>query len=685
MSLRRQLLLLALVLLILPVAAWQVAVRIEEFLREARQEALVTSARSLARAFVTDQVVAELVLAEGAIYVHAIGFAPRTDGYDDDWQLWTPWEQWFESSQGALRMSALLAADPRRLYLLVRVSDPSPKRAASSPAGFQAGDHLLLKLVDERGLHSYRIVPSVPGALEIVPVSPGASMSPPPLEGAWRERDDARGYLVEFSLPRALIGSRLALAAVDTGDGLGPTRLAGTISDARVEPRRLVFRSPAWSARLAELTPPGTRAWLVAAGGWVLAAGGRLEPAAPSEPRGWHRLLYRLLARRTLEPAPVREPGADLRLTGGELDAALGGRLAVRWRTASGAAVLGSVAVPVTYGARAVGALVLEQPADALLLATNRTAGQVLGLTVGVVVLVVTSLLAYASLLSLRVRRLRNAAEAAIDGDAPASVNLPGAATKDEIGDLARSFSRLLTELKSYNDYLKTLAGKLSHELNTPLAVVRSSLDNLAHERLDGEAERYATRAREGAERLQRILRAMSEAQRLEQAIESSDRVAFDLVEVVTGCCQGYRHIDPDHGWTLEHAAAALPLNGSPELVAQMLDKLIDNARSFAPAGSAIVIATGPARGGARLTVANDGPLLPDHLRHRLFESLVSMRERGGDQVHLGLGLHIVRLIARAHRGSVTAANRADGSGVEFSVVLRGMQQTITGSPISSR
>ncbi len=671
MSLRRQLLLLALVLLILPVAAWQVALRIEEFLREARQEALVTSARSLARAFVADEVVAELVLAGGGIYVHSIGFAPRTDGYDDDWLLWTPWEQWFESPRGALRMSVLLAADPRRLYVLVRVSDPSLARAAISPSGFRDGDHLLLKLVDERGLHSYRIVPSVPGALEIVAVSPGAALPPPPLEGAWREHDDTRGYLVEFSLPRSLIRSQLALAAVDTGDGLGPGHLAGTVRDGRVEPRRLVYRSPAWSARLSELTPPGTRAWLIADGGWVLASGGRLDSAAPAEPRGWHRLLYRLLARRSLEAAPVRDPGADLRLNGGELDAAFRGELAVRWRTASGSAVLGSVAVPVTDGNRAVGALVLEQPADALLLATNRTAGQVLGLTIGVVVLIVAALLAYASLLSWRVRRLRNAAEAAIDGDASASVTLPGAATNDEIGDLSRSFSRLLTELKSYNDYLKTLAGKLSHELNTPLAVVRSSLDNLADESLPEEAARYADRAREGAERLQRILRAMSEAQRLEQSIDAADPVDFDLVEVVSGCVQGYRELDADHDWRLECVTEKLPLRGSPELIAQLLDKLTDNARSFAPTGTEIVISVAPMRNGARVSVANDGPLLPEDLRSRLFESLVTTRQKSGDQVHLGLGLHIVRLIAHAHRGTVKAANRPDGSGVEFAVTLR--------------
>jgi signal transduction histidine kinase len=57
----------------------------------------------------------------------------------------------------------------------------------------------------------------------------------------------------------------------------------------------------------------------------------------------------------------------------------------------------------------------------------------------------------------------------------------PMADAVDEIGDLARSFEKLFEVVGSYTDYLRTLASKLSHELNTPLAIVKSSLDNLEH------------------------------------------------------------------------------------------------------------------------------------------------------------------------------------------------------------
>ena len=73
-----------------------------------------------------------------------------------------------------------------------------------------------------------------------------------------------------------------------------------------------------------------------------------------------------------------------------------------------------------------------------------------------------------------------------------------------------------------------------------------------------------------------------------------------------------------------------------------------------------------------RLAVSNPGPLLPDALRSKLFEPMVSLREsREHDAVHLGLGLHIVRLVAEAHGGSVHVDSDAD-SGTVFGFELPG-------------
>ena len=135
----------------------------------------------------------------------------------------------------------------------------------------------------------------------------------------------------------------------------------------------------------------------------------------------------------------------------------------------------------------------------------------------------------FASRISIRLSRLRDEAERAIDQHGRVVGAIGDDAGGDEIGDLARSFASLLERLRLYNDYLERLARRLSHELRTPIAVVRSSLDNLAHATGDGE-EPYLHRARDGVDRLNAIILRMSEATRIEQTLEDFDAVA-DMLE----------------------------------------------------------------------------------------------------------------------------------------------------------
>ncbi|MBN8483037.1 MAG: HAMP domain-containing protein, partial [Xanthomonadales bacterium] len=286
-------------------------------------------------------------------------------------------------------------------------------------------------------------------------------------------------------------------------------------------------------------------------------------------------------------------------------------------------------------------------------------------------------LLLFGGLLSLRIRRLRDATERAAGAGGRLTGPLPLLDSRDELGDLARSFARLFDEIDAYTTYLGTLASKLSHELNTPLAIVKSSLDNLDQEDLPPTAHAYLERARDGAARLGGIVRAMSESSRIERAIDSADAEDFDLQALVCGCAEGFRAVAGSRTIAVDAGATPLPFHGAPDLIAQALDKLFDNARSFTPEHGTITISLAALTDGARLGVANDGPLLPEAMQERLFDMLVSLREpatRGaGEPPHLGLGLTVVRLVAELHRGQARARNRDDGRGVEFMLDLRGM------------
>jgi two-component system, OmpR family, sensor histidine kinase ChvG len=234
----------------------------------------------------------------------------------------------------------------------------------------------------------------------------------------------------------------------------------------------------------------------------------------------------------------------------------------------------------------------------------------------------------------------------------------------------------------SYTDYLRTLASKLSHELNTPLAIVKSSLDNLEHAALPAEAQPYLARARDGVARLGALVRAMSESSRMERAISAAEPEDVDLREVVRGCADAYRPLIGARRLDGVLPDAPVYLHCAPELIAQALDKLLDNALSFTPPEGWLRLTLRGAPDGAEIELANQGPPLPAAMQGRLFDSLVSLRDKAtpGDAPHLGLGLYVVRLVAERHGGVASARNLDDGSGVAFSLRLHGMpRQRLSG------
>ena len=373
------------------------------------------------------------------------------------------------------------------------------------------------------------------------------------------------------------------------------------------------------------------------------------------------------------------------RLDLAEVQKAAKGSPASVWRQgeARGSVVL-AAAVPIQRDGKVDGVLLLEQSSRAVPLLANRALFGLLLTSFGVLLVAGGILLAFATRLSLRLGRLRDAAERAQLNDGRLEGRFPMTDAEDEIGDLARSFENLLEVVGGYTDYLRTLASKLSHELNTPLAIVKSSLDNLEHalqERhaMPIEAQPYMARARDGVARLGALVRAMSEASRMERAIAAAEPEDVDLVDVVRGCADAYRPLVGARSLRCEVPEAPLHLHCAPELIAQALDKLLDNALSFTPEDGWLSLSLRPWNDGgihgAQIELANQGPPLPASMQGRLFDSLVSLRDKAtpGDAPHLGLGLYVVRLVAERHGGNAEARNLDDGSGVTFTLHLHGM------------
>jgi len=420
-----------------------------------------------------------------------------------------------------------------------------------------------------------------------------------------------------------------------------------------------------------------SRLWVVNRRYQVLALEGSLRRAQPpaGEEEGIGRSAWRRLAgwliQRPSEDFAESMPD-DVLATGRYIAAALQGTPATRTRfTPDNRAVVMSAAHPVWNRDEVAGAVVVEETTNPIASLRSEALERLLMLTLTASGGAALLLFAYASWLSQRIRRLRDEAGRAIDARGRLSRLVAGSEAGDEIGDLSRGFSAMLAKLAQHHEYLESMAGRLSHELRTPIAVVRSSLENLKLASTPEETRTYVGRAEQGLSRLNTILQRMSEATRLEQGLRTAERERYDLSVLVRGCVEGYRLAYAATPALLEVPARPLEVTGSADLGAQMLDKLVENAVEFSPPGEAVRIALQHDGTHALLSVENKGPLLPAAMRGRLFQSMVSVREGpAAGAPHLGLGLYVARLIAEFHGGAIEAADAAGRDGVVLRVRL---------------
>ena len=668
MSLRQKLLLVALCTLALPVAGWLYVRQMESLLREGQAQALLASARAVARSLV----VTGVVLPEDAAgwYVQEATSPMSVDGYGDDWAPLTPWSQSLGPAASP-RGRLLLAQDSDWLYLYADVRDTKRTRADAEDANALMADHLILSLANAAGTQRYLLASAAPGGFTAHLLDPPLAGFPAPLSVQWQE--NGSGYRVELRVPRSANIRALGVGAYDAAAGGDPMA---------VDVRPLLAYSGRVSSELARLAPDDVQARVLAPQGWLLARSGRLhtEPGADGQPGWFASIIYRsLLGEQLADPALWAQDVP--RLDTGEVALASRGKPSSVWRSGEqrGSVVL-AAAVPVTQDGKVNGVLLLEQASRTVPLLANRALLGLLLTSFGVLLVAGGVLLAFATRLSLRLARLRNAAESAQLNDGRLDGlfedgRFPMTDSVDEIGDLARSFEKLFGMVESYTDYLRTLTSKLSHELNTPLAIVKSSLDNLEQAALVPEAQPYLARARDGVARLGALVRAMSESSRMERSITSAEPEDVDLRDVVRGCANAYRALVGARRLDCVLPDAPLTLHCAPELIAQALDKLLDNALSFTAENGWLRLSLRPIDGGAEIELANQGPALPEAMQGRLFDTLVSLRDKAipGDVPHLGLGLYVVRLVAERHNGLATARNLEDGSGVAFALQLHGM------------
>jgi dedicated sortase system histidine kinase len=673
-SLRLQLLAVGLLTLVLPWTGFRYVQEMEAALRTGLEQSLLASASTVAAAL--EEQGATLCTPPQCtaqrpgvtIYATALAQEPELDGARDD--------AWSAAVEAGLPIGAghRVAAGTygRFAYLYVAVSDRDLVYQRL-PRQTPYGDRVVLATEPTAGGPRWWLLnTAAPGAFRAQETEPEqfepSEVYEARIIGAWQET--AGGYALEVRVPLNLVGESLGIGVIDVDrNGADYTvDLAATWDADSGAPGRFIHARVDLETLLGQFGRAPGRFRLLDSDGWVLAVTGSVAPRATggdaASPIG---RLYRWLLEREDPPYPAEQPAG--RVADAGIRRALAGEAATVWYgSGPDREAIVAAAVPIAGPTGVRGAVVLEQASEPILTLTNRALVRLMTFTLLATVVVGAGLLGYATWLSLRVRRLAHAAENALGPRGEIRSGMPGSKARDELGALARSFGELLGRLREHTEYLRSLASKLSHELRTPLAVVTTSLDNLEHEVKAPSAEVYLERLRQGTRRLDAILAAMSEATQLEQAIQETVAQPFDLAAVVESCCKAYRDVYPQREVTYRCEPIAARVRGSGELVAQLLDKLVDNAASFSPPGSRIDVALGESGAEWVLSVTNRGPSLPVKMRGRLFDSLVSIREQRDGRPHLGLGLHIVALVADFHGGRCEADDLPDGTGVVFKV-----------------
>jgi two-component system sensor histidine kinase ChvG len=574
----------------------------------------------------------------------ALSAAPLIDGYSDDWPREpAAWKHFSRDPQH--HFGILSGVYERMLYVLLEVHDEHPVFDAPGgnwldPATF--GDRVWIGYEDRQGEEQQVfLAASGPGALTARRIESGEygeqrALIEPRMRAAWQPIKE--GYRVEIRLPLSMLGERFGVL-VDDRDTRGATPVSyGSLRSEDLHTLgRLIVAAPELSTYLAQFMQPGLKIAVAAPDGQLLARADAL-----GQPRslggGTPPLLARLYRRFVDRPGEPRYLEAQAPIYDRDHRETIGG-------------------------------LEVTQTADLWLRLRDRALTHMLNFTLGTSVAAVILMFAFAAWLALRLARLRRASESALTRSGLVTA-FPETTAPDELGDVARSFSTLLARLNAYTDYLRTLAGKLAHEIRTPLTIVRSSLENLEAEPSGDAAHTYLARARQGSDRLNTILLAMGAASRVEEAIGGAERLDFDLVAVLDSAVAAYRSAFPTRAFASEIPPGPIMLHGAPDLIVQLLDKLIDNAADFSPEGATVTVRLRLEPAAALIEVENPGPPLPGHLQGRLFESLWQSRPDGDSRPHFGLGLYIVRLIAEFHGGEATAVSLPAEAGVRVTVSL---------------
>jgi two-component system, OmpR family, sensor histidine kinase ChvG len=350
--------------------------------------------------------------------------------------------------------------------------------------------------------------------------------------------------------------------------------------------------------------------------------------------------------------------------------------------------VIISVAVPVQRFRAVRGAMLLSTQGgdiDHMVEAERLAVFKVFLIAVGVMVLLSVLL---AGTIAGPVRRLSDAAER-VRRRIRTRVEIPDFTDRrDEIGHLSGALRDMTNALYSRIEAIESFAADVAHELKNPLTSLRSAVETLPLAKTDESRARLLHIIEHDVRRLDRLISDVSDASRLDAELQRQEAAPVDLMKLLGTVVTVANEVRRDDGVSITLAfegggPRTFSVLGHDSRLGQVVDNLIENARSFSAPGSSVRILCRRLRNSVEIIVDDDGPgIRPDALE-RIFERFYTDRPHQGFGQNSGLGLSISKQIIDAHGGGIRAENRlgvakgADGLpvvlGARFAVRLPAM------------
>ena len=233
---------------------------------------------------------------------------------------------------------------------------------------------------------------------------------------------------------------------------------------------------------------------------------------------------------------------------------------------------------------------------------------------------------------------------------------------RDEIGHLSGSLRAMTDALYNRIEAIERFAADVSHELKNPLTSLRSAVETLPLAKTEDSRNRLLAVIQHDVKRLDRLISDISDASRLDAEMQRQEAQPVNVAKLLTMVVSvaNERH-DDGVRVTLNFDGgrdSAFMVLGNDSRLGQVVDNLIDNARSFSPAGGAVRVMCRRLRDEIEIIVDDDGPGVPEEAREKIFERFYTHRPHQPFGQNSGLGLSISKHIIEAHGGRIRTENR---------------------------